>query len=236
MKWIKVKNKTEMACIAADILCAQVLLKPESVLGLATGSTPLCVYENMVKRYQEKKISFADSKTVNLDEYYGIQPSDEQSYRYYMDTNLFHHIDIPPENAHVMNGMAKDADEECRRFTGLIHALGGIDMQLLGIGHNGHIGFNEPDDHFTMDTYCVTLSESTRKANAIYFKNGLSDMPEKALTMGIRPIMQARRVLLIAGADKKDILQAAFNGPVTPQVPASILQLHRRLTVVSCEE
>lgn len=236
MKWIKAKSKAEMAEMAADILCAQVLLKPHSVLGLATGGTPLGTYQNMVKRCTQRRVSFADVKTVNLDEYYGIQPTHAQSYQYYMDTNLFRHIDIHPSNTHVMNGMAADADAECLRFTQLIDSLGGIDMQLLGIGHNGHIGFNEPDDHFTMDAYCVTLSDSTRNANAIYFENNLSQMPTRALTMGVRPIMQARRVLLIAGADKQDILHAALHGPVTPQVPASILQLHRRLTVISCEE
>jgi len=178
-------------------------------------------------------VDFSQVTSINLDEYYGLEPTHDQSYRYFMNKHLFSKININPENTHVPNGKADDIDAECRRYDNLIEKSGGIDLQLLGIGHNGHIGFNEPSDEFVPDTHCVSLTESTINANSRFFKSR-DEVPRKAITMGIKAIMQAGKVLLIAsGEDKKEILKKALFGPVTPRVPASILQLHRDLTVIT---
>lgn len=236
MNIIRAIDHEDMACKAANLIAAQVLIKPKSILGLATGSTPLGVYARLILKQRAAEVSFAAVKSVNLDEYCGIAASDETSYRYYMNHNLFDQIDIDPANTYLPDGMAADFDAECARYDHVIEELGGVDLQLLGIGMNGHIGFNEPCDHFKMGTHCVQLTQSTREANAIYFSRGMEDMPSFALTMGMRPIMQAKRVLLVAGANKKEVIAQALEGPVTPRVPASILQLHPRLTVVYCEQ
>lgn len=229
MRVLTVQNNEEMAQKAADILLAQVILKPDCVLGLATGSTPLGAYRSMAAR--NKEVSFAQVKTVNLDEYCGLDATSPDSYVSYMRENLFSHIDIDIANTYLPDGMQEDVSAACNAYTALIARLGGIDLQLLGIGHNGHIGFNEPDTVFQMDTHCVTLSKSTLDANAVHFARP-ADMPKKAITMGMRPIMQAERVLLLAGKEKQSILQEALYGPVTPQVPASILQLHKHVIVI----
>lgn len=235
IKHIIAANPADMARKAANMIAAQVLMKPKCVLGLATGSTPIGVYAELIRRCREGDISFRDVTSVNLDEYCNIPAFSKNSYRCYMEENLFTGIDIAPPSTFLPDGMAADFDEECRRYTELIDRMGGIDLQLLGIGMNGHIGFNEPADVFTMDTYRVALSKSTREANAVHFEDGMEGMPTHALTMGMRPIMQARRIVLVAGANKKDILEEALCGPVTPRVPASILQLHPRLSVVYSE-
>ncbi len=217
---------------AANIISAEVISKPDCVLGLATGSSPVGAYEQLVEWYKKGDVSFKETRTVNLDEYRGLAPDHEQSYRYFMQKNLFDHIDINPENTNVPNGLAEDVDAECARYDRVIEELGGIDLQLLGMGHNGHIGFNEPADSFPLGTHVVNLTESTIDANKRFFASE-ADVPRQALTMGIRSIVLARRVLVVvSGRDKADIVRRAFLGPVTPQVPASILQLHPDVTLV----
>lgn len=233
MKHIRVKDEQEMNTRAAQILIAQVLLKEDAVLGLATGGTPEGVYAKMAEAYKNGSVSFEKVRTVNLDEYVGLNGDHPQSYRYYMEDNLFSKVDIEKENTHLPNGTATDLMKECADYDALVKSLGGVDMQLLGIGNNGHIGFNEPGDAFVMGTNVVTLSQNTIDANARYFDD-MSKVPKKALTLGIRGIMSAKKVLLIAGASKRDIIEKAFYGPVTPSVPASILQLHPDAIIISC--
>ena len=217
---------------AASLIAAQVVLKPEGVLGLATGSTPIGLYSQLVEWYKQGDLSFAGIRSVNLDEYLGLAPTHEQSYRYFMQTNLFDHIDIKPENTHVLNGLAKDPDAECAAYNKLIAELGGIDLQLLGMGHNGHIAFNEPGDDFGLETHVVDLTESTIEANKRFFESR-DEVPRHALSMGIKNIMNARRILMVvSGEEKADIVCKAFTGPVTKEVPASVLQLHPDVTLV----
>ena len=217
---------------AASLIAAQVVLKPEGVLGLATGSTPIGLYSQLVEWYKQGDLSFAGIRSVNLDEYLGLSPHHEQSYRYFMQDNLFDHIDIKPENTHVLNGLAKNPEAECEAYNKLIRDLGGIDLQLLGMGHNGHIAFNEPGDDFGLETHLVDLTESTIEANKRFFESR-DEVPRHALSMGIKNIMNARRILIIvSGEEKADIVKEAFTGPVTKDVPASVLQLHPDVTLV----
>lgn len=220
---------------AANLIAAEVIRRPDCVLGLATGSTPIGTYENLIAHNRAGDLSFREVRTVNLDEYKGLAPTHDQSYRYFMQTNLFDHIDILPENTNVPDGLAADADAECARYDALVASLGYADLQLLGLGRNGHIGFNEPDDHFTKETHVVDLTDSTIDANARFFATR-DDVPRQALTMGVGCIMAARRVLLIAsGADKAAALYNAVCGPISPDCPASILQLHGDVVVVGDE-
>ena len=220
---------------AANLISAEVIRKPDCVLGLATGSTPVGTYRQLAVWNQRGDFSFRDVRTVNLDEYKGLAPTHDQSYRYFMQANLFDHIDIRPENTHVPDGLAADADAECARYDRLVQELGYADLQLLGLGRNGHIGFNEPCGCFVKQTHVVELTQSTIEANARFFKS-LDDVPRQALTMGIGCIMAARRVLLIAsGEDKAEALYSAFCGPIDPHCPASILQLHSDVVVVGDE-
>ncbi len=236
MKIISAPDYQSMSRKAANIISAQVILFPSSVLGLATGSTPLGVYSQLIEWYKKDDIDFSKVHSVNLDEYCGLSTEHEQSYRNYMNTNFFSQVNIPIENTNVPNGLAKDIDAECRRYDNVISSLGGIDLQLLGIGHTGHIGFNEPDDDFDKTTHCVKLKQKTIDANARFFDNA-ADVPQYAITMGIKAIMQAKKILLVAnGASKAEILCRSLFGPITPEVPASILQLHNDLTVVADEE
>lgn len=217
---------------AANIISAQVILKPDCVLGLATGSTPVGAYQQLIQWYGKGDLSFARVRSVNLDEYLGLSPDHPQSYRWFMQTNLFNHIDIRRENTNVPDGLASDPTGECARYNGVIAELGGIDLQLLGLGHNGHIGFNEPGDAFQLDTHVVELSQSTIDANKRFFDSE-GQVPRRAITMGIRQIMQAKKVLVaVSGEDKADIVLQVVTGPVTPAVPASILQLHPDVTLV----
>jgi glucosamine-6-phosphate deaminase len=234
MRIIEAKDYADMSRKAANVISAQVILEPRSVLGLATGSTPIGAYSQLIDWYKKGDIDFSLTKSVNLDEYIGLDGSDDQSYRYFMNRNFFDSINIKKENTFVPNGKAADMEAECKRYDELIDSLGGIDLQLLGIGHDGHIGFNEPGAAFEKTTHIVELEEATIKANARFF--GSEDkVPKKAITMGIKSIMQARKLLLIAnGPDKRDIVEKALHGPVTPMVPASILQFHPNLTVVYC--
>lgn len=235
MRILETESYEKMSALAAGIIGAQVLLKPDCVLGLATGSSPIGTYKELVKSYEAGILDFSKVRTVNLDEYCGLKPDDPQSYRYFMETNLFRHVNLQPGNTNLPNGLCEDIDAESTRYETLIDSMGGIDLQLLGIGHNGHIGFNEPTDCFPRYVHRVDLTESTIKANSRLFEK-IEDVPTKAITMGIGTIMKANRILLIAGADKKEIIQKALFGPVTPTVPASILQLHRDVTVITCNQ
>lgn len=235
MKIYSATDYEGMSRKAADIVAARVILKSDCILGLATGSTPIGMYKHLVKRYQNGELDFSRVKTVNLDEYVGLAPTHEQSYRYFMQKNFFDHVNIDPKNTHVPNGIAKDSDEECCRYERIIDGLGGIDVQVLGLGHNGHIGFNEPNDVFEKDTHVVELQQSTIDANSRFFASR-EDIPRRAITMGIRSIMLSRLILmLVSGEGKAEIVKEAFSGPVTPRVPASILQIHPNVILVGDE-
>ena len=232
MKVIRTSNYEAMSRQAANIIFAQIILKPESILGLATGSTPIGIYKQLIEWYKKGDLDFSQVKTVNLDEYCGLSGDHDQSYRWFMNHNLFNHVNIDMANTNVPIGIADNLNQECERYDKLIKELGGVDIQLLGIGHNGHIGFNEPNDYFDKETHVVDLKQSTIDANARFFSS-INDVPKQAITMGIQSIMAAKKILLVAsGPDKKDILEKAVYGPVTPLVPASILQMHPDLTVV----
>ena len=235
MRIIVCPDYNAMSRQAANVIAAQVIMKPDCVLGLATGSTPVGTYQQLAKWQQQGDVTFKDVRTVNLDEYRGLPGTHDQSYRYFMNTNLFDHIDIDKANTYVPNGMAEDVDAECAAYDERIQEFGGIDLQLLGIGHDGHIGFNEPADHFSCGTNCVELTDMTIDANARFFANR-DDVPRQALTMGMQAIMQAKAVLMVvSGADKAEIIRKSFCGPITPEVPASILQLHPNVTLVGDE-
>ena len=211
---------------AANIVSAQVILNPACVLGLATGSTPIGMYKQLIDWYNKGDLDFSQVKSVNLDEYVGLAPTHDQSYRYFMQHNLFDHVNIDPANTNVPNGLASDPEAECQRYNEVIRSMGGIDIQVLGMGHNGHIGFNEPGEAFELETHVVDLTERTIEANARFFASK-DEVPKRAITMGIKSIMQARQILVVvSGEDKAEIVKKAFFGPVVPQVPASILQMH----------
>lgn len=232
MNVVVVEDYEKMSRAAADIIAAHVAARPSCVLGLATGSTPIGLYADLVKDYEAGKISFADVDTYNLDEYRGLAGDHNQSYRYFMNDNLFDHVDIDKARTHVPDGSCPDADEACAAYERGIEEAGGVDIQLLGLGHNGHIGFNEPCDEFPKETHCVQLTESTIQANSRLF-DSIDEVPREAYTMGIGTIMKAKQILVVAnGEDKADIVARAFFGPVTPQVPASILQFHPNVTVI----
>ncbi len=235
MKFITVDSYEKLSRDAANIISAQVILKPDSVLGLATGSSPLGTYKQLIKWYQKGDVDFSEVTSVNLDEYVGLDGSNDQSYRYFMNENFFKHINIDINNTYVPDGCAADLDGEGQRYDEHIEALGGIDLQLLGIGLDGHIGFNEPDKYFVKSTHVVDLHESTIEANSRFFES-IDDVPKQAITMGMVSIMQAKKILLIAsGKAKREILEKAFYGPITPEIPASILQLHPDITVIYSE-
>lgn len=236
MRIYRAKNYNELSRKAANIISAQIIMKPNCVLGLATGDSPVGTYKQLAEWYEKGDLDFREVHTVNLDEYQGLSGSNEQSYRYFMNTHLFSKVNIDISNTNVPNGLARDLEAECRRYNELIRSLGGIDLQLLGIGRNGHIGFNEPEEAFEKETHVVNLTESTIEANARLFEKA-EDVPRRALTMGIKSIMQAKHILLIAGGkNKAEVLKKSLFGPVTPQVPASILQIHNSLTVVADDD
>ena len=232
MKFIVTENYEAMSRKAAAILAAKVVEKPDCVLGLATGSTPIGTYQNLINWYKSGDLDFSQVKSVNLDEYVGLAPTHDQSYRYFMNTNLFNHINIDPANTNVPNGLAEDPEAACEQYDEIIRSTNGVDIQVLGMGHNGHIAFNEPADHFPMGTHVVDLQESTINANARFFASA-DEVPRKAMTMGIGSIMAAKQILVVVnGEAKADIVKKAFTGPITPMVPASILQLHPNVIVV----
>ena len=220
------KDYQDVSRKAANIMSAQIIMKPDAVLGLATGSTPVGMYAQLAEWY----------RTVNLDEYKGLSGDNDQSYRYFMNRNLFDHVNIDKARTFVPDGLEEDSEKACAQYNEVIRETGGVDMQLLGIGGNGHIGFNEPGSAFEKETHCVDLTESTIRANARFF-DSMDEVPKQAYTMGIKNIMAAKKILLIAtGAGKAEALYNSLYGPITPNVPASILQLHPDLTVVADEE
>ena len=235
MKIIKTKDYEHMSRVTANLLSAQVIMKPDCVLGLATGSTPVGAYKQLVQWFQKGDLDFSEVTSVNLDEYKGLSPENDQSYRYFMNHNLFDHINIRKDHTFVPNGLEPDAEKACDDYNKIIHDLGGIDLQLLGLGNNGHIGFNEPSSSFEKETHCVDLTQSTIDANARFFSS-LSEVPRQAYTMGIQTIMQVKKIVVaVSGQGKASIVKEAFFGPITPQVPASVLQLHSDVTVVGDE-
>ncbi|MBQ8552144.1 MAG: glucosamine-6-phosphate deaminase [Clostridia bacterium] len=235
MKLYVCKNYDEMSAKAADVVASVITLKPDCVLGLATGSTPVGMYKCLAEMNKAGKLDFAGVKTYNLDEYYPIKASDPQSYRYFMNKNLFNNINIDIENTHVLNGEAPDTDAECAAYDKAIEAAGGIDIQVLGIGNNGHIGFNEPADELVAATHVQGLTESTIEANSRFFSSA-DEVPKHALTMGMAPIMKAKRIIiLISGKGKHAALKEMLSGGITTKNPATILNLHSDVTVV-CDE
>ena len=235
MKIYKAKDYEEMSRKAAGIVSAQIIMKPDCVLGLATGSTPVGLYKQLIEWYRNGDLDFSGVRTVNLDEYKGISRENDQSYYYFMHQNLFDHVNIPAGNTHLPDGMEPDSEKECRRYEELIQSMGSVDLQLLGIGHNGHIGFNEPADAFDKLVHCVNLTQSTIEANKRFFASA-EEVPRQAYTMGIQTIMRSKKILIIAnGEGKADIVRDAFFGPITPMVPASVLQLHNDVTLVADE-
>ena len=232
MEFIVAKNYEEMSRKAADVIAELVARKPSCILGLATGSTPEGLYAQLVKDCQEGKISFKDVSTYNLDEYRGLENDHPQSYHYFMEQHLFNHVDIDLAATHVPDGSNPDAAAACADYEAAIKASGGVDLQLLGLGHNGHIGFNEPADTFAKETNCVELTRSTIEANSRLFDH-IDEVPTQAYTLGIGTLMRAAKILVVAnGEGKAQIVRDAFFGPVTPQVPASILQFHPDVTVI----
>ncbi|MEG0825034.1 MAG: glucosamine-6-phosphate deaminase [Oscillospiraceae bacterium] len=233
MRIYQTEDYASMSRRAANIISAQILIKPACVLGLATGSSPIGAYQQLIEWYKKGDLSFAETRTVNLDEYRGLSPHHEQSYRYFMQENLFDHVDIKRENTNVPDGLAVDTDAECRRYDKVIESLGGVDLQLLGLGNNGHIAFNEPAPSFPLGTHVVDLTQSTMDANARFFENDPRKVPTQAYTMGVGGIMKAHKILMVvSGEAKADIVARAFTGPVTPDVPASVLQLHPDVVLV----
>ena len=235
MKLYVCKNYDEMSKKAADIVASVITLKPNCVLGLATGSTPVGMYKRLAEMNHEGKLDFSEVKTYNLDEYYPIKPSDDQSYRFFMNDNLFNHINIHMSNTHVLNGEAEDPEKECAEYDKAIKEAGGIDIQVLGIGNNGQIGFNEPADALICATHRQALTESTINANSRFFAS-TDDVPRYALTMGMSPILQSKRIIiLISGKNKHAVLEEMLSGVITTKNPATMLNLHNDVTVV-CDE
>ena len=231
----KVKDYSVLSKKAAMIIAAEITQREHPVLGLATGSTPIGAYQVLRELYREGRLDFSAVRTVNLDEYRGLSPEDSHSYRYFMNQQLFHHINIDMEKTKVPNGLLTDANKACAEYEEHIRKLGGIHLQILGLGHDGHIGFNEPGDFFPNETHCVKLTEETIEANQRFFSSK-EEVPKEAYTMGIGTIMKAKKILLmVSGKDKADILQKVLEGPVTPLIPASILQFHPHVHVLADE-
>ena len=231
----RAKDYQDMSRKAANIISAQIIMKPNCVLGLATGSSPVGTYRQLIEWYNKGDLDFSHVTRINLDEYKGLSPENDQSYRYFMDTNLFNHVNIDKAHTFVPNGLEVNSEKACTDYNHTIATSGGIDLQLLGLGHNGHIGFNEPGAAFERETHCVDLTESTIEANKRFFSSE-EEVPRQAYTMGIKNIMQAKKILVIvSGADKAQILEKVLHGPITPEVPASILQLHNDVTIVADE-
>ncbi|EOD00097.1 glucosamine-6-phosphate deaminase [Caldisalinibacter kiritimatiensis] len=232
MKILIVNDYTEMSRKAANIVASQIILKNDSVIGLATGDTPKGMYKELVRLYNNGDIDFTEVKTFNLDEYYGLDKTNSQSYHYYMMENLFNHVNIKRENINIPNGMAESIEKECEEYERKIEEAGGIDLQVLGIGRNGHIGFNEPDLKFEAKTHLVRLDDDTIKANSRFFES-IEEVPTLAISMGIKTIMHARKIILLAsGEGKAEAIYKTVKGKITPEMPASVLQLHPDVTLI----
>ncbi len=236
MRLIRAKDYADVSRKAANIIAAQIHLKPDCVLGLATGSSPVGTYKELIAKYESGELDFSRVKTINLDEYVGLTKDHDQSYAYFMRDNLFDHVNIDQANCNIPNGMNPDAEAECARYDAVIASFGGADLQLLGLGPNGHIGFNEPAAAFVKGTNKVELTDETIDANARFFEKR-EDVPTHAYTMGIGGIMQAKRVLMVVnGKGKAQAVKDCFFGPICPQAPGSILQLHPDFVLVADEE
>ena len=235
MRIYKATDYNDMSRKAANIISAQIIMKPDCVLGLATGSSPVGTYKQLIEWYNKNDLDFSEVTSINLDEYKGLSPEDPQSYRYFMNTHLFDHVNIDKNRTFVPDGLATDPEKACAEYNANIIKQGGIDLQLLGIGRNGHIGFNEPSDHFENETHCVDLTETTIQANKRFFDSE-KDVPKQAYTMGIGTIMRCRKILVVvSGKDKAEILKQVVQGPVTPEVPGSILQFHPDCMIIADE-
>ena len=232
MEVVICKTKEEASKLAADMVTAQVKKNPKTVLGLATGSTPVPLYNEMAKAVQAKKVSYKQVKSWNLDEYYGLPGTHDQSYRYFMNENLFSHVNVDLSRTFVPDGAATDPDEACRRYEEILASVGQVDIQVLGIGQNGHIGFNEPADTLCVATHVTDLTPSTIKANARFFASE-AEVPTRALTMGMGTILRAKKILIMAnGAAKRDAVATMLAGGLTTACPASLLNLHADVTLV----
>lgn len=236
MNLIVVDNYEELSKVAAEEFSKVIKEKPDAVLGLATGGSPVGMYKELIKMYENNELDFSKVTTVNLDEYIGLNPEHEQSYRYFMNENLFNHINVNIEKTFVPNGLAENLESECKGYDKKIMELGGIDIQLLGVGNNGHIAFNEPDDELSSGTHVISLTENTIEANARFFDN-IDDVPKKAITMGVGGIMKSKKIILIAsGESKAEAIRGLFSGKITTENPASMLQMHRDVTVIVDKE
>lgn len=232
MKLIVVNNYEELSKVAAKEFSKVIKEKENAVLGLATGGTPVGMYKELIKMYEKKELNFSKITTVNLDEYIGLNPEHNQSYRYFMNNNLFNHINIDKSNTFVPNGLAEDLEAQCKEYDQKISELGGIDIQLLGVGNNGHIAFNEPNNELSSGTHIISLTDNTIEANARFFDN-IDDVPRKAITMGVGGIMKAKKIILIAsGESKAEAIKGIFSGKITTANPATMLQMHRDVTVI----
>ena len=232
VKVLVCKDYETLSKKAAAIIAGIVNVKPDAILGLATGSSPVGTYKELIRMYNEGTLDFSQVRTYNLDEYYPLEPTNDQSYHYFMDDNLFNHVNIDKNNVHVPDGNAEDMNEACTSYEAMLDEIGGVDMQLLGIGGNGHIGFNEPTDTFVGPTHIVELTESTIQANSRFFEK-IEDVPTKAISMGVGSIMKAKKILLVAnGEGKAKAIADTLEGPITPWVPASVLQLHHDVTII----
>ena len=232
MKIIIAENYNEMSKAAAELIAEEINRKPNMVLGLATGSTPVGTYEKLIEMNKENKIDFSGITTFNLDEYCGLNKENDQSYWYFMHDKLFNHVNINHANINMLDGTNTDSEKECSSYDEKIEKAGGIDLQVLGMGHNGHIAFNEPCDYFSNGAHMVELQESTINANKRFFED-VSQVPKASYTMGIGNIMHARKVvMLVSGEEKAETVAKAFNGAIVPQVPASVLQLHNDFVLI----
>ena len=236
MKIIICKNYDEISKVASNLICDEINKKPDITLGLATGSSPIGTYKELINLYNEGKVDFTKVKTFNLDEYYNLSKSNKQSYDYFMKENFFNHININLNNTHIPNGLANDIETECKEYDLSILNNGGIDLQILGIGSNAHIAFNEPSNTFKVGTSLVNLTQSTIQANSRFFEK-IEDVPTQAISMGIGSIFKAKKIILIAsGKSKAEAIYKTLNEDINPQVPSSILQLHNDVTLILDED
>lgn len=232
MKVIVTKNYDELSKVAANEMAMVVKNNPKAILGLATGGSPIGMYKELIRMNKEGEIDFSKVTTVNLDEYVGLSGDHPQSYRYFMNENLFNHINIDKKNTYVPNGLAKNIEEECKNYDNKIENLGGTDVQLLGIGNNGHIAFNEPDEDLVSGTHLTNLTQDTIQANARFF-DSIDEVPKTALTMGLGGIMKSKKIIVIAsGESKAEVVKAMVNGKISTKMPASMLQMHRDVVVI----
>lgn len=232
MNIIVTKNYDELSKVAAKEMADVVKSNPKSILGLATGGSPIGMYKELIRMNKEGEIDFSKVTTVNLDEYVGLSGEHPQSYRYFMNDNLFNHINIDKKNTYVPNGLAKNVEEECKNYDNKIAQLGGTDVQLLGIGNNGHIAFNEPDETLVSGTHLTGLTENTIEANARFF-DSIDEVPKTALTMGLGEIMKSKKIIVIAsGESKAEAVKAMVSGKISTNMPASMLQMHRDVVVI----